>query len=209
MLNHIVSHIRVYLVQGHHKRTEQTQLARSKPLDPEDVLEASTKKGRGGRGRGRGRGGCGRSGSSKNLKRLKSFKKTAKARASQADGEWDADVLWEWYLFQGWSEQEIREWCGCHPESNEASGPKKRVRGKSRPSLEEDDAPQVSSTPKLKEKEKIKGQVGKKEVSFARRPPPKLKDGITYQRWDAVRTAFVDKVSYYVYPPGKYQARIF
>ena len=197
--------------QGNYKRTEQTHLARSTPLEPEDIeAAASGKKGRGGRGRGRGRGaGIRRSGSSKNLKRLRTFKRPAKASSSRAEEvKWDDEMVREWYRFQGWSDAEIEEWYhGPAPQSKQAQMPKKRLRGKSRPVLEDDDvaeeeeAEEEASTPKVEKNEKKK-----KEVSFARRPPPKTVE--VYKKWDAVRTTFADQVSFYVYPPFKFQARI-
>ena len=47
------------------------------------------------------------------------------------------------------------------------------------------------------------GGENEKEVSFARRPPPKKCKA--YTRWSAVKLAFQDKISMYVDHPSKYQ----
>ena len=173
-------------------RLEQTKLKR-KGADIEegedDGKKPSSKRGTGGRGRGKGRGrGRGRQ----------------TPQASTVEPEWDEDDYWnEWQLFQeeraatrkatravAKLEEAVYAEAGKPAENNQ---PKKRKASK--PEKKEEDAgnEEEADSPKAEIKEK----------SFARRPAPKT-DG-KYQEWNAIRTAFDDKIAMFVDYPGKFQ----
>ena len=122
-------------------------------------------------------------------------------------GAWTEEELREWYIFQGWTDEDVDAWWGLPgqaEQSDRASSAKRKSEAKPKQGkrkkkaiskLADDDDGEAASAPEEPEK----------EVSFARRAPPKR--AASYTRWSAIKLSFVDKIQLYVDYPSKYQAR--
>ena len=175
--------------QDHASRVEQTVLKRKgAAVDVGEAEGFDPPKKRTGRGRGCGRGrAAGRGQRSKG--------NPATSMDAEPEIDWE-DVCKEWDLWQvdraaAWAAREVAG------DQEQAQTRKKKVKGTAEP----------KNPKKAKEREATvedeNGGMENKEVSFARRPPPKTDQ--KYKRWQATKAAFEDKIALFVTHPSKYQ----
>ena len=190
-------------------------LGRDTELEGEDhEAIAAAARGRGrGRGRGKGRG-RGRSASKshgpphgdKKLRRLRSKTRCSSFESPTCETshpQWTEDETKEWYMWQGWSYEEVELWF----HGPVASGKRKKdavqpLKNKNKKSKASKDGENGDGQGDGEEQEEPETKA--KEVSFARRPMPTRPSA--YTRWSSIKLAFQDKIALYVNSPSKYQA---
>ena len=198
--------------QGSGTRVGQTEMAKCNEPEPEDaeITKLRGGRGRGGRGQGRGRA-CAK------LHRLRS-----KTRVPSNEEDKDGDQWWtrmtedemkEWYIFRGWTPEEVEEWWGwgdsrevCN-KADQKTGKRKKAKGvitpkKPKAKVQKNGAAVEAEDGHDDQPDEV--EVPVKEVSFARRPVPTRPSA--YTRWSGIKLAFHDKISFYVETPSKYQA---
>ena len=119
-----------------------------------------------------------------------------------------------------WTEDEIREWdlwmweraqakledgkgCCESPSIPAKTTAECDSQQNKRRKVADEAAGTLADEPACKGDGKEDASVAEKEVSFARRPPPKR--DVPYSKWKSIKSAFEDKISLFVDYPSKYQ----